>query len=212
MSNVSDKEAEQLLSVHVNLRDKCKNSKSKNLHIQYSKHIDLCLNKFDYIVKNKAKRYQLFSNYDDLLQDGRMALIAALKSYDINKGSWFWWANQYVKTKISREANRHSTIKIPLKKASKTVPYKVFGMPDVFDIAESADNIIEKKEYTQLVHCAISKLPNIQRSVIEMYFEMGYKNNTSIYKICEMLNISKKEFNNILFEAKNSLRFYLENI
>jgi RNA polymerase sigma factor (sigma-70 family) len=224
MSNVSDEEAEKLLKEFVTLRDKCFyksidgerkiKSKSKVLHLKYDRCKNICAEKFDYIVKNKVRKYRSFSNYDDLLQDGRLALMLALNSYKLNVGSWFWWANQYVKTKVSREANRHSTIKIPIKQTRNILPYKVSKMPIMTDNSASALENIEIVENANFVHGAISKLSPIQRRVIEMYFEIGFKSadKYSISKICEELDISRKDCVKILSQAKSSLKENLEHI
>jgi len=214
MSNVSDEEAEKLLQEFVTLRDRCVKSKSKSLRLKYDRCKQTCAEKFDYIVKNKVRKYRNFSNYDDLLQDGRLALMLALDSYKLNQGSWFWWANQYVKTKVSREANRHSTIKIPIKQTKNILPYKLSQMPVIADTSASALESIEVVENTRLVHGAISKLSPIQRRVIEMYFEIGFKGveKSSISKICEELDISRKDCVKILSQAKRSLKENLEHI
>lgn len=222
MSNVTDQEADELLTEFVKLRNKCCKSRSKSLQAKYKKQKELCIRKFDYIVKNKAKKYISFSNYDDLLQDGRLALVFALNSFEQNNSKnykerakgWFWWANHYVGTKISREANKHSTIKIPLKKTNTIMPYKISQMPVIADSGISAIDSVESIENAEYIHAAISKLPPIQRKVVEMYFEFGTKGptRTSISKICSDLDISRKECQKILTAAKNSLRSDLEHI
>ena len=214
MNNVSDEEADELLIEFVNLRDKCIKSNSKLLQLNYNKCKNICAQKFDYIVKNKVKRYRSFSNYEDLLQDGRMALMLALDSYKLNHGSWFWWANQYVKTKVSREANKHSTIKIPIKQIRNFLPYKMSEMPEITDLAISAVDNIETSESVDFIHAAISRLPLIQRRVIEMYFEFNIqdKEKSSITKICSDLDITRKECVKILSDAKKSLKTHLHNI
>lgn len=213
VTNVSDIEAEELLSAFVKLRDKCESSKSKSLHLKYQKQAQLCAEKFDYIVLNKVRKYKSFSNYEDLLQDGRLALVMALKTYKLGKGSWFGWANYYVKTKISREANRHSTMNIPIKKTKSVLPYKVSQLPIMIDGRDSALESIESAELNSNVFGAVLGLPPIQRKVVEMYFEMSSsREKYSISKICDELKITNKECKKILSDAKKSLKSSLEHI
>lgn len=215
--NVSDSEAEELLKTFVSLRDQCEKSKSKSLQLKYQKQTQLCAEKFDYIVKNKVRKYKSFSNYEDLLQDGRLALVMALSSYKLGRGpvskTWFWWANHYVGTKISREANCHSTIKIPIKKTKTTLPYKVSQMPVMADSAMSALDSIELSEVSSNISNAISGLPSIQRRVIEMYFELGVsREKYSVPRICKELDLTNKECKKILSDAKKFLKSNLEHM
>jgi len=215
MSNITLDEAEELLSEFVGLRNKIKikKSKSKMVHYKYNRCKLLCTETFDYIVKYKVRKYRSFSNYEDLLQDGRVALILALNSYKVGRGCWFWWANHYVGTKVSREANRHSIIKIPIKKTKIILPYKVSQLPIIIDEGKSALESIEISESDTRVHTAIAKLPTLQRRVVEMFFEVGGNahGSSSISKICDELKISKKDCQKVLVMAKRDLKKYLEN-
>ena len=123
-----------LLTKLVMLRRKCAKSKrSVKLRKEFELVQSQCAKELDYLVEARTRRYKSFSNYDDLRQDGRLALYLALQSYEPEKGDFYWWANKYIKTKISREANRHSTIKIPLKHTKYVTPYKVSQLPIIVD-------------------------------------------------------------------------------
>ncbi len=212
MSRVTSEEAEDLLKEFIDIRVKYK-SNSKKYEKKYNQCKLLCIEKFDYIAQNKVRKYKAFSNYDDLLQEGRIALMLALNSYETGRGCWFWWANQYVKTKISREANKHSTVKIPIKQTKNMLPYKVAQMPVMTDDTDSAIDSMETSERTLQVHSAISKLPSLQRKVVEMYFEVGAarKESNSIASICNELDLTRKDCVKILTQAKRDLKKHLES-
>lgn len=194
----------------VQLRDKCKTSKNKKVHLEYNKYLDLCIDKLDYLIDIKTKKYRNFSNYEDLRQDGRVALMLALKSYDPKKGDIYWWANQYIKTRVCREANRHSTMKIPIKKAKEMSPYKVSQMPVMICGDQSALDVTETIELRDLVREAVEKLPPEQRRAIQLHFELdGFKSH-SIDRICDEMDISRVDCVRLLSEAKINLKEKLE--
>jgi RNA polymerase sigma factor (sigma-70 family) len=62
-----------------------------------------------------TRKYIKFPNYEDLQQEGRIAILSAMKSYVVGKGMFFHWAHQYIKTKIARTANKHSDVNYPMK-------------------------------------------------------------------------------------------------
>lgn len=203
-----------LLTKLVHLRRKCAKSKSAKVHREFEAITQKATQELDYLVKAKTRRYRGFSNYDDLCQDGRLALYLALQSYDPEKGDFYLWANKYIKTKISREANKHSTIKIPLKHTKQVLPYKVSQLPVIVDNDPNALENIQKDEVDNMIRMAVKKLPDDQRMVIELHYEMtGNKRDcSSIGKICDRLNITRLSCTRLLEEARKNLKQELSDL
>jgi RNA polymerase sigma factor (sigma-70 family) len=214
MTHVNKDKINNILSLIndlVDLRRKCKKSKSKKLHKELTFLQQAVAKELDFLVEARAKRYKNFSNYDDLCQDGRLALFLALQSYEPEKGDFFWWANKYIKTKISREANRHSTIKIPLKHAKLVQPYKVSQLPTIIDNALDPSEKLNQTQVQEIVKNAVSKLPQDQQQIVNLHFELQSSKDdpSSIGKICESLGISRANCMKILNEAKKNLKVEL---
>lgn len=205
-----DKKVKELLARLVDLRRKCALSNDKSTRREFELVQAECAKELDYLVEGRARRYRGFSNYDDLCQDGRLALYLALQSYEPEKGDFYWWANKYIKTKISREANRHSTIKIPLKHTKTVLPYKVSQLPVIVDGNPSACESMEKDQTSSIVRSAVGKLPEDQRRVVELHYEMAghghRKEEYSIGKICDKLNITRLSCVRLLNKAQEALR------
>lgn len=204
---ISESETEELINKFVTVRDNYKLTNSEDLKKQYKNLINICVNKFDYIVINRAKKYQSFSNYEDLVQDGRIGIMMALDSYQLGKGSWYWWCNQYVKTRLSREANRHSTIRISLKKSAKNAPMKI-QMPVFIDENTAEDYYISLQD-KQSINKYIMRLPVKQRKIIQSYFE--FEESGTIQSIGKELNISAKECSSLLQDAKEKIKNFIKS-
>lgn len=202
MKRLTEKEANHILKKLIELRNQCKDSDSPDLHKRYSDWEQYCSTKFDYLVTSKTRKYIQFPNYQDLQQDGRLALVIALRNFDINKGSFFWWANQYIKTRISREANKHSTINIPMKKAKEIQPYKVSEIPTIIDSNPDAMRMLESNEIKQKVNAAIDLLPEEQKKILRLNGIKSY----SIKRISKTLKISKSNCVKLLNEAKKNFK------
>lgn len=203
-----------LLDKLVTLRRKCAKSKSSKFRKEFEQVQEECAVELDYLVEARCRRYKGFSNYDDLCQDGRLALYNALQSYEPEKGDFYWWANKYIKTKISREANRHSTIKIPLKHTKHVTPYKVSQLPIIVDNSPSAVENLEVGELKKIIRSSISRLPDDQRRVIELHYEMSagaHGEPQSIGNICAALNITRSSCVKLLNEAMSTLKQELVN-
>ncbi len=212
-NSISRKEASSLISDFVKARNKYKKSNNIHLQIEYRRLQSLCASKFDFLVEHRTKKYRNFSNYEDLKQEGRLALLMALASYNPRKGNFFYWANQYIKTKISREANRHSTIKIPIKQARKTTPWKVSKIPSIIDLSSSALVSAEDSQLKDCISEAVEKLPLEQRKIIQIYYELdGSRASGSITKVCKSLKISRINCIKLLTEARENLRSVLGSL
>jgi RNA polymerase sigma factor (sigma-70 family) len=229
MKQLTDQEASELLSKLIYLRKMYNATGDESIHKKYKKHEEFCGQKFEYIIVSKLQKYRAFANYDDLKQDARIALLLALRNFDPKKGSFFWWANQYVGTKIKREANRHSSFHIPLKHAKELQPHKESFDPICYNRSTASfvlANEIEKQislfvdsplnglqaietnEVRMLVKNAMEKLPEEQRKIIELNGIKSY----SINKISKELKLTRTDCVNLLNKAKENLKQSLQNI
>lgn len=149
------------------------------------------MDKLKYLVTMKTSKYKQFSNYEDLNQEGMLALVKAMQTYDIStNASFFWWAHKYIDTRISRSANQHSTIRYPLRIAKDQVPHKESKFPNVIERRNIPDLQLERYESHYTLENALSKLPEDRKELLEMYY--GFNDNpVSISKICRTKGITR---------------------
>jgi RNA polymerase sigma factor (sigma-70 family) len=171
-----------------------------------------CVKLMTYLIDYHTRKYKKFANYEDLHQDGMLALHLAIKSYEPTKGNFFWWANKYIKTKISREANRHSTIKIPRKKAREMQPFKVSEIPIMIDGRPDSSETMEQQERENLLRTALNSLSKDQRRVIELHYEINSKprDKRTIESVSKTMKIEKSDCLKLLRVAKKNLKENLE--
>jgi RNA polymerase sigma factor (sigma-70 family) len=152
------------------------------------------IQKYDHIVLKRASRYKKYSNYEDLIQEGRMALMQALDSYDPKINDNFeWWADSYIHTRLQRQANHHSDLYIPMCaiKKNNIKPMKiqeVVALRDtsylhttkelsaaMTDHTPSVEDISCRRESIEEIREAIDKLPEEIRQPTKMFFGVGYE-------------------------------------
>jgi RNA polymerase sigma factor (sigma-70 family) len=172
---------------------------------QYQKY---CIKKLSPLVNNKIRKYRKFSNYPDLQQDGFEALMLAFETYEPEKGCFSWWANKYIETRISRQANAHSTIRVPIKKAKEFPPYKTNTIPVMVDLNNPCENI-EDEQNKEVVKLAIDQLSERHKQVILMHYGFNDQ-NSAISNISKELNISRPACIRLLGEAEKSLKNKLQ--
>lgn len=206
------KEMDLIATEYINLRNKIKNNSNKILLKEFKEYQNFCITKCKSLVLSKVGKYQKFSNYKDLEQDGFEALILALKTYDPSKGSFSWWANKYIHTRVSRSANTHSTIRFPLKKAKEIKPFKVSTIPILIDVQPNPAEHLEITQQSLYIKSAIKELPETHQKLINVIYGFHGSKPHSINKAIKLLNIPRSECFQILEEAKIKIKNKLINM
>lgn len=205
MKYLTQEESDALATKFISLRDKAKKTKSKKIKKEFQKFQNECIKHFQYLIHSRTYKYKTFSNYFDLEQDGFEALLLSLKTYNPSKGSFTWWADKYISTRISRAANAHSTIKVPIKKARELKPHKITDFPLMIDDRPNPLEITEQKSRESAVHEAIVNLPEEQRQVINLVYGLN-GTPVSIEVLMKKLSLSRPKCIELLKEAEKSLR------
>jgi len=208
---LTEQEAQDLMSTLIDLRNKFKESGDTKIKSELNKHERICMSSFQYLVKMKTGRYKSFNNYDDLNQEGFEALIKAMNNYNPKKGSFFWWAHKYIDTRISRSANLHTTIRVPLKVAKLHAPHKEAVLPTLIEERYCPDKELEECQTNSAIQNALSMLSDEQRQVINLAYGFTDEDKKmSINKICKELGISRvsciKTINNALSIMKENIK------
>jgi RNA polymerase sigma factor (sigma-70 family) len=207
---LSMEEAEQLMAKFIELREKFNETQSVADRKALSLHQKECVEKFNYLVAMKTGRYKGFSNYEDLNQEGREALLKAMKTYKPNKGCFFAWSHHYIATRISRSANLHTTIRYPLKYAKANPPHKETLMPVQIEERFCPDKELETLQIKKAVRNAMAVLTPQQNEIICLAYGFDGDKPLSVNKICKKLKISRagciKTIHNVLSIMKENIK------
>jgi RNA polymerase sigma factor (sigma-70 family) len=206
---ITIKESQDLMEKFIGLRKIAEETKSDKDILSFKKHERLCIEKFTYLITMKTNRYKAFSNYDDLNQEGMEALVKAMKNYNPEKGLFFWWGHHYIGTRISRSANLHTTIRVPLKVAKITPPHKEAILPLLIEEKYCPDKELEAVQDTRAIFDAMNVLNAEQKNIINLAFGFDDEKPLSINKICKRLGISRL---NCIKSINGSLAILKDNI
>ena len=202
-------ETNKIAERYLFLKRKADSGKKKDID-DFKIYQNYCAKKLSYLINNKTSRYKKFSNYQDLQQDGFEALIHAFETYDPKKGDFTWWASKYIGTRISRSANCHSTIKIPLKKARKLPPFKDSKIPNIIDEKNIPDLGVEVAQTNYILMSAIEELPEQHKKALLLHYDFSGNNKSSISSLSRELMVSRPVCIKILSEATEKLKEKLQ--
>lgn len=156
------------------------------------------------IVASIRRYYNKAADYDDLIQEGRLAVLECIKDYDESKGVYFLG---YVKTMLKfLYLNKHKE-KILL---SLNTPIGESKDQELIDILESEDgDILEeilKTEELEEIRYALESLTERQRKVIIYFYFEGY----SISEIAKRMDATYRTIVNTKTNALEKMRRMLK--
>lgn len=156
------------------------------------------------IVASIRRYYNKAADYDDLIQEGRLAVLECIKDYDESKDVYFLG---YVKTTLKfLYLNKHKE-KILL---SLNTPIGESKDQELIDILESEDgDILEeilKTEELEEIRYALESLTERQRKVIIYFYFEGY----SISEIAKRMDATYRTIVNTKTNALEKMRRMLK--
>lgn len=204
-TKLTTEEVNQIAVEYQRLRKKAEDGSPEDQK-KFRNYQNFCAIRLKPLVLKRVSKYRKFPNYPDLEQDGFEALLMAFKTYNPSKGSFGYWADQYIKTRVSRAANSHSTIKIPIKKARELKPYKTNEIPVILDPSRDPEESFELTEDGLALMEAVESLPLEQQEVLNRVYGLNGFRATKAKGVMEQLSLSRKEYSRLLNQAKKSLK------
>jgi len=211
MDRLTKEEIDEIATKYIELRKKAESGSRSDI-LRFEAYKNICAQRLKSLIVHHTRKYRRFANHIDLEQDGFEALINALSTFDPTKGSFAWWANRYIKTRVQRKANAHSTIKFPIKKARDVKPYKISTMPTRVDPGPTPLEETERLENAKNIGQAMEALTFEQRLVVSMKYGFNGMRERPVGKILEELSISRQQYSKLLSEAENQIKKHLLRI
>ena len=210
MKRLSNEEVDEIAVKYLNLKAKAENDKGTDEDLRrFKAYQNIAAQKLKYLISFRAAKYRKFSNHPDLEQDGFEALISAFRTFDPNKGSFSWWADRYISTRIARSANAHSTIRFPIKKAKEMKPYKTSTIPIMIDDSLNPMESFVESESTTNISDAIENLPEKHQEVVNMTYGLNGAKIHSINSVMTDLSITRTQYGRILDDAQDKIKKHL---
>lgn len=211
MSRLTNEEKQEIAIKYLELRDKAEGGNNEDIKV-FRAYQNECAIKLRPLVLAHVAKYRRFSNYPDLEQEGFEALLMSLNTFDPSKGNFGYWARQYIKTRVCRAANAHSTIRIPIKKAKEMRPHKTYTIPMQVDVAPTPSESLEKSERVKYLFKAIDKLPEDQKKVISLVYGFGDKIRNTASEIMDELSLTRPQYTKLLHAAKDNIKKHMTKI
>jgi len=168
------------------------------------KHCEIA-NKLSFLVYSQAKQYRKFPNYDDLVQDGFIGLMRAIKKFKWNMfPNFFIYSNQWIRHYVKRGASRFDIVHSPDKKRV------IYAEPDESEIDESNGpfEIFFDTEKQKRIDDILQEFPERDREVVKMIFGLGGHFPQTLREVGSKFDLThegvRKIKNNVLGKLKKN--------
>lgn len=143
------------------------------------------VDKMEYMIKVKIKRYRDTDFYEDLLQEGRLGIIIAMHKFDeCRSDNFFHFSHWYIRNAIRYCVNQNINKETP-------VPYiyKTIGIKDINDKIEDLEKI-------NIIFDHLEELPVAHREMICLKYGF-YERAHSFREIGDIFSLSKQRIHQI---------------
>jgi RNA polymerase sigma factor (sigma-70 family) len=206
----SQEQLENMAIEFLDLAKKISLSKNKKAIAKYKYKQQDIIKNLKCLVDIRSFKYKKFSNFQDLEQEGFEALLMALNTFKPNTSSFTWWADKYISTRLSRAANAHSTVRVPIKHAKENKPLKASTIPIIID-EEDGFSILQSKDMEKKILAAVEQLPEINKKIISMLYGLNGIRQYNITQLCEKFSLNKSESTKLVNDSKKKLKTILQN-
>lgn len=212
---MSIEEAQLLMDRFVTLRERRLTGTDEPTEQAYAEAERLCAERFAYLIDMHTERYRGFSNHEDLRQEGMLALLKSMQTYQPGRSNFFFWSHRYIRTRVTRAANNHSVIRYPMAFAKSNIPHKLIlspekRMPEHDSREPYPDEQVQAAELAACAKAAILTLSRRQRRIVRLAFGMNGSEPASLPVICRTMRLTKEKATVVLDKAMERLRMNIK--
>ncbi|KKN00416.1 hypothetical protein LCGC14_1138040 [marine sediment metagenome] len=125
-----------------------------------------------FLVYSNAKSYRKFPNYEDLVQEGFIGLIRAVKRFDRNLfPNFFVYSERWIRHSIKRSASRFDVVYCPNK--NRVVYAEPADVGAEEETNETPEDVLFVKETCQRVEEILNDFPDRDCEIIKRIFGLG---------------------------------------
>ena len=173
----------------------------KNDKISAKKMEDDLILSLSYLIHSVTNRYKNDFYYEDLVQEGTIGLIKAVRHYNCETTFHFvryamWWIKTAIKRYMNKNKNRPNILMSHLQKYDNNIENK-----DVI-----FEDIIINAELSSQLQSFMNNLSRCQQYILGNLLDINGYNNLTYKEICNTMKVSKKKLKSIQKQLINDIR------
>lgn len=165
---------------------------------------DLIVEKLSFLVYSNARPYRNFPNYDDLVQEGFVGLIKAVRKFEWHRfPNFFVYSNQWIRHSVKRSASRFDVVYNPNK---NRVVYSEPDETEVIPADEGPEEVFFSQEKVDSIDKILGDFPDRDREIVQRIFGLGGFKPQTLREIGPQFNLTYERVRQIKNNVINKLR------
>jgi len=162
------------------------------------------VDKLAFLVYGHARPYRNFSNYEDLVQEGFVGLLKAVRKFQWARfPNFFVYSNQWIRHNIKYAASRFDVVYNPNR---NRVIYSEPTEEEEVPLEELPEEVVFNKERAIYVDKVLSELPRRDREIVQMIFGLGGYRAQTLREIGPQFNLTYERVRQIKNNVIDRLR------
>lgn len=166
---------------------------------------DRLVSDLGFLVYTLARPYTRFPNYEDLVQEGFIGLLKAVRRFEYARfPNFFVYAEQWIRHGVKRAASRFDVVYSPNRERV------VYAEPAELGVEELDDSTPEDtfflKEKVEQIHKVLDEFPERDREIVKRIFGLGGYQTQTLRDIGPMYNITYERVRQIKNSVISKLR------
>lgn len=184
-------------------------SKGKLSEVKLEKQVKEIQNKIvtelEFLVKGITRPYRQFPNYEDLVQEGLIGLVKAVRRFDHTRfPNFFVYSEQWIRHSVKRAASRFDVVYNPDKtRVVYAEPSEVGAEGEVEDTPEEQFFVVEK---SSAIDSILDELPERDREIVKRIYGLGGYPQQTLREIGPIFNLTHERIRQIKNKAISKLR------
>lgn len=165
---------------------------------------DAIVEKLLFLVYGHAKMYRNFPNYDDLVQEGLLGLVKAVRKFEWQRfPNFFVYSNQWIRHSVKRAASRFDVVYNPNK---NRVVYSEPDETEAIPVEEGPEEVYFNQEKIDSINKILSEFPERDREIVQRIFGLGGFKPQTLREIGPQFNLTYERVRQIKNNVINKLR------
>jgi len=158
-----------------------------------------------FLVYSNTKLYKKFPNYEDLVQEGFIGLLNAVRQFDRNLfPNFFVYAERWIRGCVKRAASRFDVVYNPNKTRVVYAEPAEIGKEE--EVEETPEETFFAKETSSRIEEVLNEFPDRDREIVKRIFGLGGSEPQTLREIGPMFGLTHERIRQIKNKVISKLR------
>jgi len=158
-----------------------------------------------FLVYSNTKLYKKFPNYQDLVQEGFIGLLRAVRKFDLHLfPNFFVYSERWIRHCVKRSASRFDVVYNPNRNRVVYAEPAEIGKEE--ESGETPEAFFFAKETSSKIEEVLSEFPDRDREIVKRIFGLGGHNPQTLREIGPLFDLTHERIRQIKNKVISKLR------